>query len=41
MLIAAIADEEFATGPQPGGDAQPSVKLSKEEKLAKLASWVK
>jgi hypothetical protein len=40
-LVAAIADEEFATGPEPGGDAQPSVRLSKEEKIAKLTNWVK
>jgi hypothetical protein len=40
-LVAAIGDEEFGAGAEPAGDAQPSVKLSKEEKIAKLASWVK
>jgi hypothetical protein len=40
-LVAAIGDEEFATGPERGSDAAASVKLTKEEKIAKLASWVK
>ena len=54
-LVAAIGDEEFVTGPEPGRSAAPGeadggreaphpsipVKLSKEEKIAKLASWVK
>ncbi|MGA2448665.1 MAG: DUF6599 family protein [Polyangiaceae bacterium] len=40
-LVAAIGDEEFAAGSEIGGDAAPAIKLSKEEKVAKLASWVK
>lgn len=40
-LVVAIGDEEFAKGPEPGSDAQPAAKLSKDEKIAKLVNWMK